>query len=1363
MKKAKRFFRLGVGFCLSWILAGWLSPLAVRAQSVSKQIIVDQFGWRLSAKKMVVFANPITGQNAGTPYVPGGQFQVRRSADNVAVFTGAVVQWNGGSMHEDSGDKAWHGDFSSLTTPGTYYVYDSTNNLRSYDFELRDDIYAAALKASTRTFYYQRSGTSIPAQYGGNWTHGPAHMQDANALLYTGSAQAGTQRNVTGGWYDAGDYNKYIPFLNHTLWNLMVGYELRPSAFADNINIPESGNGVPDLLDELKWELDWMLRMQAANGGVHNRVTVTSYDNGTDDPSTDTQPRYYTPITTWSTATFAAIMAHSARIYSGYAGQYPAYASTLRTAAENAWIYLEANGTMQPASGKDGASTAAADAGSDANDDKRRRIAAAAELFATTGMAKYKSFFEANYNDIGGTSENGFHPFSAGHLDASLCWELNRAYYVYAKASGSTPAIVSAIKDKFKNTMDWPVEAYYTQKNDPYLGFMWTGHYSWGSNLQKALWAMLPILAVDLNVNPAKNALYKEIAEEYLHYFHGRNPLSWIYLSNMGSRGANAGGDNSVDEFYHSWFRDGSPRYDGAGSQFGPPPGYVVGGPNVYYGGTTSPPKGQPAMKAYRNWNTSYPEPSWEITEPAIYNQAGYTFLVAYFTTPSDTPPPATLTISSNSPVCAGQTLNLVANSAPAGATFQWSGPNGFRSTVANPGIPNTTTAASGTYSLTVTSSTEAPKTASIVVTVNALPIASASSNSPVAAGQTLILTAGNAGAGATYSWQGPNGYSGNGQNVSVANVTSAASGAYTVTVGLSGCTSIATTVVSVTGTTPGPGAGSKIIYEDALQTGWADWSWSTTRNYNNTSPVYSQAKSLAVQHTAGWGALYLHSESPITLSAYPYLKFWVHGGTSGTQRMQVVINSSGSYEFSAKANQWTLITVPFSAFGNPATLRDIFIQDVTNQAQPAYYIDQLQLASGQGENPPPSVVVSVSSNSPICTAQPLNLSVTVTNAQAGATYQWSGPNGFTSSMVSPTIPAASSLASGTYKLTVVSNGISYTAATAVTVKPLPVAQASSNSPVTAGQTLNLTAANAGSGASYQWNGPNNFTSTNQNPVIASVTTAASGQYTLTINLAGCTSTATTSVTITGGTADPDPIPTGYLIYDDALKAQWYDWSWSTTRNYANGTPVKAGSKSLAVQYTAGWGGLYLHPETAINLVAYTHLQFWVHGGSATGKRFDVMINDNYKTYTIQPAANTWTLVSIPLSALNSPATLKDLYIQDTGGSISTPFYIDNLQLIKLSSARVIAEQTEGKATVQVSPNPVSGNQGVVRLSFSNFPINETVTVQLVNEQGRSVHQQSLVLAGREQSITLNKLCTGTYLLTVYGQTTQITQRLVVD
>src|SRR5512133_1734859 len=117
--------------------AALLVSAVTSAATVSQQIIVDQFGWRANApRKVVIFADPVSGQNSAVAYTPGTSFQVRRASDNATVFTGTITSWKSGTTHTQSGDKVWYGDFSSYTTPGTYYVYDPTNNLQSYNFRL---------------------------------------------------------------------------------------------------------------------------------------------------------------------------------------------------------------------------------------------------------------------------------------------------------------------------------------------------------------------------------------------------------------------------------------------------------------------------------------------------------------------------------------------------------------------------------------------------------------------------------------------------------------------------------------------------------------------------------------------------------------------------------------------------------------------------------------------------------------------------------------------------------------------------------------------------------------------------------------------------------------------------------------------------------------------------------------------------------------------------------------------------------------------------------------------------------------------------------------------------------------------------
>ena len=136
-------------------------------------------------------------------------------------------------------------------------------------------------------------------------------------------------------------------------------------------------------------------------------------------------------------------------------------------------------------------------------------------------------------------------------------------------------------------------------------------------------------------------------------------------------------------------------------------------------------------------------------------------------------------------------------------------------------------------------------------------------------------------------------------------------------------------------------------------------------------------------------------------------------------------------------------------------------------------------------------------------------------------------------------------------------------------------------------------------------------------------------------------------------------------IYDEALGSGWDDWSWDTTVNLANTSPAHTGTHSIAVTYTAAWGGLYLHADPAIDLSGYDTLRFWIHGGSAGNQHLRVVANGNAgNTVTVIAQANTWTQIDVTVSALGGPATLTDLYWQDTTGGAQATFYLDDIQLI---------------------------------------------------------------------------------------------------
>ena len=151
----------------------------------------------------------------GSPQVFGNLswFGIKKQSDNSSVFSGSPTAWNGGATHVQSGDKARWFDFSAVTTPDDYYIYDAANNKRSYAFTIADTVYNDALMHAVRFFYYQRCRTAKVSPYAvANYTDVNCHsgsMQDLNCREVTQPGNASLEKDLSGGWHDAGDYNKY--------------------------------------------------------------------------------------------------------------------------------------------------------------------------------------------------------------------------------------------------------------------------------------------------------------------------------------------------------------------------------------------------------------------------------------------------------------------------------------------------------------------------------------------------------------------------------------------------------------------------------------------------------------------------------------------------------------------------------------------------------------------------------------------------------------------------------------------------------------------------------------------------------------------------------------------------------------------------------------------------------------------------------------------------------------------------------------------------------------------------------------------------------------------------------------------------
>jgi hypothetical protein len=594
-------------------------------QPLSANIVVDQFGYRTADEKIAVVRSPTSGFDTGSPFTPGARYALVDGHSGAKLVEAAPKAWNGGASDPSSGDKAWWFDFSSVTTPGDYFVLDETANVRSPVFRISDDAYRSVLVAATRMLYYQRDGIAKDAAHAGaDWVDGLAHPQDAQCGLYSDGSGP---RDLHGGWFDAGDQNRYTNWAASDAIELLRAYVESPAAFADDTNIPESGNGVADLLDEVKWELDWMTRMQGADGSM---LSIAGHA-GASPPSSDTSPCKYGPANTSASLTSAAAFAYASIVYAkapGVSTAYPGFAADMASRAQKAWTWAIANPAVTFSnSGKVGAGEQEVDDAGRA----QKKVQAAVFLFELTQDVTYKSAVDAGYKQLLAS----FDPFHVEPLDTAL---------EYTKATGATAAVVTDILSTYKADIKGTI-ASLAASPDPYFAYL--HDYTWGSNQVKASQGSLLTDVSVFGIDAASNVDATRDAERYVHYLHGVNPLQLVFLSNM----EGSGSTKSVTRFFHTWFAHGS-SWDAAGvSKYGPPPGYLTGGPNPSYAwdgccpagcGSTannqacgsaspSPPAGQPAQKAYKDFNDNWPLDSWQVTEPDDGYQAHYIRLLSKF------------------------------------------------------------------------------------------------------------------------------------------------------------------------------------------------------------------------------------------------------------------------------------------------------------------------------------------------------------------------------------------------------------------------------------------------------------------------------------------------------------------------------------------------------------------------------------------------------------------------------------------------------------------------------------------------------------------------------------------------------------
>lgn len=516
-----------------------VAPSRVRAQDLagSAVIRINQIGYYPASPKVAIVA-----ENSARAYAivtwPRGRVVLRGPLT-------VPMEWAA------SGETVRVANFTRLRRPGTYaVVVDGVG--RSYPFRIQRAALRDVARASVKAFYFQRASIALEPRYAGRWSRAAGHP-DTAVLVHESAAGpmrlAGSTIASPGGWYDAGDYNKYIVNSGISTYTLLLLSEQYPRYLARlATNIPGSGGPLPDLLAEALWNVRWMQTMQdPADGGVYHKLTNARFDRF-ERPDEATASRYVVQKSTAATLDFAAVMAHASRIARRYPRAVPGLSDSLLTAATAAWGWAR----LHPDIVYDQAALNARflpriETGEYGDGDLAdERSWAAAELFAATGA-------------------DSFYVVAALPTAEPLgvpSWGSVRALGLFTllerRATLANTADTSALKTQLLSLAK-PLMA--RARSSPYrVPIGGAGDWVWGSNAVAANEGVVLIQAYRLTGDTA----YRNAAVAALDYLLGRNATGYSFVTGYGSRSPHAP--------HH--------RLSASDTVDAPIPGLLVGGPN---------------------------------------------------------------------------------------------------------------------------------------------------------------------------------------------------------------------------------------------------------------------------------------------------------------------------------------------------------------------------------------------------------------------------------------------------------------------------------------------------------------------------------------------------------------------------------------------------------------------------------------------------------------------------------------------------------------------------------------------------------------------------------------------------------------
>lgn len=494
--------------------------------TVSPSIQVNQVGY-LPASRKVAFIGNWLG-DAGAMRVSQKIFQVINASTGKQVLEGIAEK----TFINDtwSGNNIYQADFSNLQSTGKYYIQVADIG-RSDTFEISGDVFADVFRKTFRLFYHSRNSTAIQPPFADNGFERPSGIADRlNGYVYptilTGvsksNASAEKYRPIRGGWFDAGDYGQYVVNAAPVWHFFSSGFDINSDALSlDDTRIPESGNRIPDMIDELEWGITWLLAMQdQADGGVFSRLVPLQWDDRL--PQEVDSPRYFFEKTTHATASFAAATAIHARLIKHTS---PGNSANILKAAESAWEFLQKSPPW-PAEGEKYQNAKGVHAGEYSDSSSLdNRLWASAELYRSTGKKKYYDAFSKLFSQID-IDPTAYVSFKEQALAG--CWAM-----LMAMQDGLSvdPDLARQLQDNILSSAEWLVRK---SDENPYRAAVhqYKGFTGWGSFAQSTR-AVIPLLqAYRLSGNEKYSSRAKEMANPQL----GANPLSISYITGVGKR-----------------------------------------------------------------------------------------------------------------------------------------------------------------------------------------------------------------------------------------------------------------------------------------------------------------------------------------------------------------------------------------------------------------------------------------------------------------------------------------------------------------------------------------------------------------------------------------------------------------------------------------------------------------------------------------------------------------------------------------------------------------------------------------------------------------------------------------------------------